>query len=111
MDAVVGRQPEVVSNSRPPNETLAETKRPSCRDIGDLIALVRANEDSIFSHARKREIDPLTLRTQLLLHLPQFVTTNYFPNERDIQRQIVAASDFLEGSARSVCRQLVPARA
>jgi hypothetical protein len=64
--------------------------------IDDLIALVRTHEDSIFSHARERAIDPLTLRTQLLLHLPRLVTTDYFPGERDIKQELLAISDFIE---------------
>ena len=91
MDAVVSCQ----SNSfQPTDQELAEPSiHPS---IDDLIALVRAQEDRIFSHARERAIDPLTLRTQLLLHLPRLVTADDFPDERDIQREILAVSDFLE---------------
>ena len=94
MDAVVEWQSQ--ASSKPTSEEPAETKRPSCRNIDDLIALVRANEDSIFSHAHEREIDPLTLRSQLLLHLPRLVTADYFPDEHDIRREVIAASDFLE---------------
>lgn len=66
------------------------------RSIDDLIALVRTHEDNIFSHALKRAIDPLTLRTQLLLHLPRLVTANYFPSAYDIERELVAISDLIE---------------
>ena len=100
MDAVVERQSKIVASSKPTDEELAETRRPSCRNIDDLIALVRANEDSIFSHARKREIDPLTLRSQLLLHLPRLVTADDLPGKHDIQKEIQAVSGFLEESKR-----------
>jgi hypothetical protein len=106
MDAVVEWQSQVVSNSRPTGEEPAEAKRSSCRDIDDLIALVRANEDSIFSHARERAIDPLALRSRLLLHLPRLVTADYLPDERDIKREILAASDFLEESQRPYAQWL-----
>jgi hypothetical protein len=68
--------------------------------IDHLIALIREREENIFSYARKRTIDPLTLRTQLLLHLPRLVTADYFPNESDIQREILAVSDLLEENQR-----------
>ena len=74
--------------------------------IDDLIALVRTNEDSIFSHAHKRGIDPLTLRTQLLLQLPRLVTTDYFPCEHDIRRELVAISDFVEERQRPYAQWL-----
>lgn len=82
--------------SSPDVQELAETKRPSCTDIDDLIALVRANEDDIFSHARERAIDPLTLRSRLLLHLPQFATGTSLLGEDVIQREIRAVSDCVE---------------
>src|SRR6266852_1269883 len=101
MDAVVSCQ----SNSfQPTDQELAEPSiHPS---IDDLIALVRAQEDRIFSHARERAIDPLTLRTQLLLHLPRLVTADDFHAERDIQREILAVSDLLEKSQRPYARWL-----
>jgi hypothetical protein len=74
--------------------------------IDDLIAYVRAHEDSIFSLARKRAIDPLTLRTQFLLHLPRLVTGDHFPGERDIKREVLAVSDFLEQSQRPCAQWL-----
>ena len=100
MDAVVEQQSYIAPNSEPTVEELAETKPPSCRDIDDLIALVRGKEDSIFLHAREREIDPLTLRSQLLLHLPRLVTANDLLDVRDIQREILTASDILEERQR-----------
>src|SRR5262245_30491250 len=83
---------------------------PSCREIDNLIALVCRNEESIFSHAREREIDPLTLRSQLLLHLPRLVTADDFPDERniDIQREIQTASDFLKERQRPCAEWLKP---
>jgi len=68
--------------------------------IDDLVALVRANEDDIFSHARERAIDPLTLRSQLLLHLPRLVTADDFPGECDLQREMEAVSGFIKERQR-----------
>jgi len=79
-------------------QELAEIKRPP--SIADLIARVRANEDKIFLHARERAIDPLALRSRLLLNLPRLVTADGLPGERDIQQEILAVSDFLEESKR-----------
>jgi hypothetical protein len=87
-------------------EELAEIKRPP--SIDDLIARVRANEDNIFSHAREREIDPLTLRSQLLLNLPRLVTADNFPDECDIQREILVASNLLEERQRPYADWLKP---
>jgi hypothetical protein len=95
---IVYRPPYIPSNFKPPGQEPAGVKRPP--SIGDLIALVRANEDNIFSHARERAIDPLTLRTQLLLHLPRLVIADDLPRERDIQREILVVSDFLEERLR-----------
>src|SRR5262245_47760680 len=81
MDAVVEQQSYVVPNFKPSVEEFAETKRPSCSDIDDLIALVRGNEDNIFLLACERAIDPLTLRSRLLLHLPRFVIGDSVPGE------------------------------
>src|SRR5882672_1409960 len=39
--------------------------------IDELITLVRSHEDLIFLRAQEHGIDPLTLRSQLLLHLPR----------------------------------------
>jgi hypothetical protein len=91
---------EVIQSTIPSNSEWAgdEGGRPS--SIDRLIALVRADEEKIFAHARKRAIDPLTLRSQLLLHLPRLVTADDFPDERAIQREILAASDFIEESQR-----------
>jgi hypothetical protein len=74
--------------------------------IDDLIALVRHHEDRIFSCARERAIDPLTLRTQLLLHLPRLVTKDYFPGECDIKRELLIISDFLEERERPYAQWL-----
>jgi hypothetical protein len=74
--------------------------------IDHLIAYVRAHEENIFSQARERSIDPLTLRTQLLLHLPRLVTADRFPSEWDIQREILAVSDFLEENQRPYAQWL-----
>jgi hypothetical protein len=82
----------------------AEIKRPS--SIDGLIALVRSHEDDIFSYARQRAIDPLTLRTQLLLHLPRLVTAGDLPCERDFQDEIQAVADFLEQSQRPYAQWL-----
>src|SRR6516162_10202913 len=103
MDAVVALQSHITSHSKPTVPELAEIKRPC--SIDDLIALVRAEEQKIFSHAREREIDPLTLRCRLLLHLPQFVTGDSLPSERVIQREVLqrevlAVSKLIEDSQR-----------
>lgn len=94
MDAVVEWQSCAIPNCESAPGEVAEAKRPS--SIDDLIAIVRANEDNVFSHARARAVDPLTLRSQILLHLPRLVTADYFPDARDIGREVQAASDFLE---------------
>src|SRR3982074_2046377 len=104
MDMVASRESHIPIISEPTDQEPAEIKRPS--SIDDLIALVRAHEDNIFSYARERAIDPLTLRTQLLLHLPRLVTADDFPGECDIQREIRAVSDLLEKSQRPYARWL-----
>jgi hypothetical protein len=106
MDAVVEWQSCAIPSFAPVFEELAEAKRRSC--IDDLIAVVRANEDSVFFHARARAIDPLTLRSQLLLHLPRVVTADYFPDARDIKREVQVASDFLEDIQRPYAKWLKP---
>jgi|ERR1700730_1319143 hypothetical protein len=73
--------------------------------IDDLIARVRANEDIVFSHARERAIDPLALRSRLLLNLPRLVTADGLPGERDIQQEILAVCDFIEESKRKYGRE------
>jgi hypothetical protein len=98
MDAVVALQSHITSHSKPTVPELAEIRRPC--SIDDLIALVRAEEEKIFSHAREREIDPLTLRSRLLLHLPQFVTGDSLPGERVIQKVVLAVSKLIEDSQR-----------
>src|SRR5882724_2363942 len=104
MDAVESGQSHVPIVSELTGQELANFKRPF--SIDDLIALVRAHEDNIFSRARERAIDPLTLRSQLLLHLPRLVTADDLPSERDIQREILAVSDFLEESQRPYAQWL-----
>jgi len=90
----------------PTVQELAEIKRPF--SIDNLIGLLRDNEKNIFSLASERAIDPLTLRSQLLLHLPQLFTTDDLPSERDIQRDILAVSDFVEDRQRPYARWLKP---
>lgn len=78
----------------------------ACCSIDDLIAFVRAHERTIFSHADKRAIDPLTLRTQILLHLPRLVKGGCFPDECDLDKEIVTVSDFIEESQRPYAQWL-----
>jgi hypothetical protein len=104
MDTVASRQSHPIT-SEPTGQELANFARPF--SIDDLIALVRDHEDNIFSHARERAIDPLTLRSQLLLHLPRLVTADDFPRECDIQREIRAVSDFLEERQRPYAQWLL----
>src|ERR1700747_3564060 len=80
-----------------------EIKRPP--SIEDLIARVRADEDKIFSQAHQRAIDPLALRSRLLLHLPRLVTADELPSERDIQQEILAVSHSLEESKHKYERE------
>ncbi len=88
-------RPNVSFNYKPTGRELAEIRlSPS---IDDLIARVRANEDKIFLHARERAIDPLALRSRLLLNLPR--------GERDIQKEILAVCNFLEESKRKYGRE------
>jgi hypothetical protein len=99
MGAVVF-QPKVVFQpyiSKPTGRELAEIR---LSPIDDLIARVRANEDIVFSHAGERAIDPLALRSRLLLHLPRLVTADDLPGKCDIQQEILAVCDFLEESKR-----------
>src|SRR5262249_15782306 len=58
--------------------------------------------------AGERAIDPLTLRTQLLLHLPRLFATDGLPSERDIQQEILAVSDFVEDKQRPYAQWLKP---
>ena len=90
--------------SKPNVQALGEIKRPC--SVEDLIAFVRANEEKIFSHACERAIDPLTLRSQLLLHLPQFVSGDSLPSEGIIQREIRAVSDRIEDIQRPYAQWL-----
>src|ERR1700682_2931438 len=98
----VVRQPCFPLHFTAAGQELAEIKRPP--SIDDLIACVRANEEEIFSHARERAIDPLALRSRLLLNLPRLVTADGLPGERDIQQEILAVCDFLEESKRKYGR-------
>jgi hypothetical protein len=102
MGTVVSRQSHTVTE--PTDQEPAEIKRPP--SIDDLIALVRGREEKIFSYARERAIDPLTLRTQLLLHIPRLVTADDFPGDGDIQREIRVISDLLEKSQRPYAQWL-----
>jgi hypothetical protein len=61
---------------------------------------VRAHEDKIFSHAQEREIDPLTLRCKLLLHLPRLIIDDALPRECAIERETLAVSNLVEESQR-----------
>jgi hypothetical protein len=92
--------------SNPTVQEFAEVKRPF--SIDNLIGLLRANERNIFSLASKRAIDPLTLRTQLLLHLPRLFTTDDLPSARDIQQEILAVSDFVEDRQHRYAHWLKP---
>lgn len=84
------------------DQELAEIKRPL--SIDELIARVRADEEKIFLHARERAIDPLALRSRLLLNLPRLVTADGLPGKRDIQQEIRAVSDFLEASSHKAAQ-------
>jgi hypothetical protein len=95
--------PDVSFSYRRAGRELAEIRlSPS---IDDLIARVRANEDIVFSHARERAIDPLALRSRLLLHLPRLVTADDLPGNRDIQEEILAVSDLLEEGKRKYAHE------
>ena len=104
MDMVASRESHIPIISEPTDQEPAEIKRPP--SIDDLIALVRGREEKIFSYARERAIDPLTLRTQLLLHIPRLVTADDFPGDGDIQREIRVVSDLLEKSQRPYAQWL-----
>jgi hypothetical protein len=79
-------------------QEFTEIKRPP--PIDDLIARVRANEGFVFSHAHKRAIDPLALRSRLLLHLPRLVAADDLPSDRAIEQEMLAVCDRLEESKR-----------
>jgi hypothetical protein len=96
--STVVRQPYFPPHFPTAGQELAEIKQPL--SIDELIAQVRADEDKIFLHARERAIDPLALRSRLLLNLPRLVTADGLPGERAIQQEIRAVSDFLEESKR-----------
>jgi hypothetical protein len=108
MQAVDFQSEVVRQRSFPPlfteaGQELAEIKRPP--SIDDLIARVRANEEKIFSHACERAIDPLALRSRLLLNLPRLVTADGLPGEPDIQQEILTVCGFLEESKRKYGRE------
>jgi hypothetical protein len=71
-----------------------------------LVRLVLAHEEGIFSHGQRRAIDPLTLRSQLLLHLPRLVTAGYFPDARDLDREMLSVSDLVEETQRPYAQWL-----
>jgi hypothetical protein len=102
MDAVVERQSHIPFHSKPSVQEPAQIVRQF--SVDDLTGLLRANENTISSLASERAIDPPTLRAQLLLHLPRFFATDGLPSERDIQRDILAVSDFVEDRQRSYAR-------
>jgi len=54
--------------------------------IDDYLGLVRIHEAKIFAVAQKLEIDPLTLRSRLLLHLPR---------SGDFKEEVLKASNFV----------------
>ena len=95
----VGFQPEDAFQA---NISFNYKRSPS---IDDLIARVRANEDYIFSHARERALDPLALRSRLLLRLPRLVTADALPGHRDIQEEVLVVSDLLDESKRKYGRE------
>jgi hypothetical protein len=101
MDAFSEQQSSPIAHFKP-----SEAKSPS--SIDDLIRLVRDSEDYVFARARARQIDPLTLRSQLLLHIPRLVTDDYFPDARDIKLEVQAASDFLEQRQSPYAKWLKP---
>jgi hypothetical protein len=96
-------QPDVSFGDRRAGLGLAEIKRPP--SIDDLIARVRANEDIVFTHASERALDPLALRSRLLLRLPRLVTADALPGHRDIQKEMLAVSDLLDESKRKWGRE------
>lgn len=67
--------------------------------IDELITLVRSHEDLIFLRAQERGIDPLTLRSQLLLHLPR---------GGDFQQELDAACDIVSQQQRPYADWLKP---
>jgi hypothetical protein len=83
-----------------------EVRRPP--SIDDLVSLVRAHDDGIFSHAQARAIDPLTLRCKLLLQLPRVVTADALPGEHAIERETLAVSDLIEESQHPYAPWLKP---
>jgi hypothetical protein len=102
-------QSEIVSPSyipidfTPTAQEPTEAKRPSIRD---LVALVRANENELWLRAGKLAIDPLTLRSRLLLQLPRLVTGDALPGAHVIQREILAVSKLIEDIQRPCAQWL-----
>jgi hypothetical protein len=100
MGAIVFQSNDVHGSHFPPQPApldLSENKKTI--SIDDLIACVRSHEDRIFTHAYGRAIDPLALRSRLLLHLPRFVTDD-LPSDRAIWQEMLAICDQLEESKR-----------
>jgi hypothetical protein len=99
-------QSKTSCNSELAGRELGEAGRPP--SIHGLIAVVRAHEDRIFSRARERAIDPLTVRCKLLLQLPRLVTADALPGQHAIERETLAVSDLIEESQRSYAQWLKP---
>jgi hypothetical protein len=77
----------------------------SSLSIYELIDCVRASEGKVFLQAHERAIDPLVLRSRLLLHLPRLVTAGKLPGEPAIQQEIMAVCDLLDESRRKYGRE------
>jgi hypothetical protein len=106
---VVTMRDTVVANSSSAREgSLVTREKALPASIDDLKALVHTQEEFIFSHAREHEIDPLTLRSQLLLHLPRLVTDDYFPNEHDVRKETIAVTAFIEKNQHPYAHWLKP---
>jgi hypothetical protein len=55
--------------------------------IDDLIALVKEHQDMVEMIAQDHRVDPLTLRTRLLLQLPFSASPHYLPDSATLQRE------------------------
>jgi hypothetical protein len=99
----VDLQSKVVHNSELTGRELAELR--SSVSIDDLVARVRDHWDIIFSYACKCEIDPLALRSRLLLQLPRLVGSVDLPGERTIRQEMVAVAEDLEEKKRTYARE------
>ncbi len=69
--------------------------------IDELLALVKSHEDRILFCAQARRIDPLTLRCQLLLHLP-------LPAAIGFDNELAIAAAVVEEKQRPYATWLVP---